>query len=148
MFTLKNIISVLKTSKKPLYELKYLLDKYNYNDWKEYRKLNDNTYEKNLIFRNKDYEMFLICWNKNQFSGIHNHSENGCIYKVVEGQLSEFLYDPNNLNLKQSTSFNTNSVGYIDDNIGYHKMGNDLRKPACSIHIYSPPNFVPFNFKN
>ena len=32
MFTLKNIISVLKTNQKPLKELKYLLDKYNSND--------------------------------------------------------------------------------------------------------------------
>ena len=91
--------------------------------------------------------MFLICWNKNQFSGIHNHSENGCIYKVVEGQLSEFLYDPNNLNLKQSTSFNTNSVAYIDDNIGYHKWGMTLENQLVQF-IFIPHCFVPFNFKN
>ena len=147
MFTLKNIISVLKTNKKPLYELKYLLDKYNDNDWEKYRNFNKKTYERNLIYRNKNYEIFLICWDRNQFSGVHNHSENGCIYKVLEGQLSELRYDTKDLSLLECSNLTKNYVSYIDNNTAYHKIGNESREKAVSLHIYSPPDFVGINFK-
>ena len=147
MFTLKNIISVLKTGRKPLYELKYLLDKYNHNDWESFRKFNKNTYERNLIFRNNNYEIFLICWDRNQFSGIHNHSDNGCIYKVLEGQLSELRYDTEDLSLLECSNLTKNYVSYIDNNMAYHKIGNESREKAVSLHIYSPPDFIGINFK-
>ena len=147
MFTLKNIISVLKTNQKPLKELKYLLDKYNSNDWEKYQKFSKMNYERNLIFRDKNYEIFLICWDYNQFSPIHNHADNGCLYKVIQGQLSEFKYDVNTLSLIESSNLNKNFVSYIDNDIAYHKIGNDLKEKAMSIHIYSPPDFTGINFK-
>ena len=35
---------------------------------------------------------------------------------------------------------NENKIGYIDDNIGTHKMMNG-DKNCISLHFYSPPNF-------
>ena len=146
MFTLNKIISILDQKKKPLKELKYILERYDGKGIDKFKEFDDNKYKKNLIYRNENYEIFLICWKKNQFSGIHNHSDNGCLYKVLEGQLSEFLYDSCTLNLKESSNLNNETLGYIDDGIGYHKVGNESKEKAMSIHIYSPPHFIPINF--
>ena len=84
----------------------------------------------------KIMKFFLICWKKNQFSGIHNHSDNGCLYKVLEGQLSEFIYDSSTLNLKESSNLNNETVGYIDDTIGYHKWVEMNQKKKQCLFIY------------
>jgi len=148
MFSLKNIISVLNKEKKDLINLKYLLNNYNSNDWLRYAKFSNENYVRNLIFRNNNYEIFLICWDKNQFSPIHNHSDNGCIYKVLEGELSEYIYDTNNIKCIELGNLNSGSVSYIDNNIGYHKVGNDNKDLAVSLHIYSPPNFYSKFYKS
>ena len=53
----------------------------------------------NLIFRNEKYEIYLICWNKKQISKIHDHPENGCILKVLKGELIEYRYDTKKIEL-------------------------------------------------
>ena len=83
----------------------------------------------------------------NRLSKIHNHSENGCIFKVLDGQLSEFIYSNKNINLLESNNLIRNSVSYIDDSIGFHKVGNDSKTPCSSIHIYSPPKSTILYFK-
>ena len=140
MFTLKQIIEILNKENKPLNNLEYILKDYNHNDYSEYVNFDDKNYKRNLIFKNSNYEILLICWKPGQSSKIHDHPKNGCIFKMLEGQLSEFIYNQD-LQLTQSTNLNKNTVGYIDDEKGYHKIVNDLKKNAVSIHIYSPPNY-------
>ena len=145
MFTLKDIISVLNETDDELKNLEYLLEEFKDTKWEDYIEFSDDKYKRNDIFKNKRYEIILICWKKNQFSRIHNHPKYGCIFKVLKGQLSEFVYNKN-LNLIESKNHTINSTGYIDDSLGYHRVGNDLKENAISIHIYSPPDFVAYNF--
>tara|TARA_B100000674_G_scaffold325840_1_gene271678 strand:- start:116 stop:568 length:453 start_codon:yes stop_codon:yes gene_type:complete len=142
MFSLKKIISELEKTNKKLNELNYLLEEYDDKDWEEYVNFSDKGYTRNLIFRNKKYEIYLICWNTKQMSFIHNHPNNGCILKVLQGQLTEHKYNTESLELIESMNHIIGSISYIDDNIGYHRVGNESKEQAISIHIYSPPNFV------
>ncbi len=50
-----------------------LVNDYTGTDWKKYISFSDIKYKKNLVKRNENLEMLIICWNNNQTSGIHDH---------------------------------------------------------------------------
>lgn len=140
---MNNLISNLKYIKPNSNLLKYKNYLYNYvaNDYKKYVKYNNEVYNKELVYRNDVFEMFVITWLNGQKSKIHNHSNNGCLFKVLEGNIIEHRYDINNLELISSVKYRKDQVSYIDDNLYYHKIDNIFNKPSVSLHIYSPPSF-------
>ena len=120
---------------------KNILNQYNSNDWKQYVEFCNINYKKNIFYRDKDFEMFIVCGNPFQETKIHNHPNQGCIFKILEGSIDEILYDKN-FNVKNEYKSEKNKIRYIDDNLGIHKMINGS-KHCISLHIYSPPNFQP-----
>ena len=146
MCTLKEIISELNQNPK-LSDLKETLKKYNSDDWEKHKCFSERNYKKNLVFQNDNFEMFLVCWGPMQSTYIHDHSENGCIFKIIEGEISEHLYNEK-LELIELNNLTEDSIGYIDNQMGLHRMTNESKKENCiSLHIYSPPNFVATLFK-
>ncbi len=141
MFSLKDIVFELNKDKdnNELHGHQDLLMKYNDLDWEYYKSFSHKKYKKNLVYRNDNYEIFIICWSPGQFSPIHNHPENGCIFKIIEGEMSEYRYNIN-LDLIELNNLTKDSIGYIDK-FGTHKMYNESNKTVVSLHIYSPPNF-------
>lgn len=120
-----------------------ILNNYDGNDWMSYVMINPDKYNKILVVppeENSDFDMYIITWNKHQESLIHNHSENGCVYKVLQGSISEEHYNID-LKLNSSKLVCKNIVGYIDNTIGYHKMINNTDEVVVTLHIYSPPNY-------
>ena len=121
--------------------IKYL-DNYCGNDWKNFIKFDDIKYNRIELFRNKYFEVLLICWNKNQTTLIHKHPKNGCIFKTLQGILYEKRYKSleNITEYKQIPYNEKTKSSYIDDNIGVHQIeSKDIK--SISIHIYSPPLF-------
>ena len=144
MVNINSIINFLKEKKEVSLnsnELYELLKKYNSNDWKQNISFDETNYKKNLVFRNDKFEIFIVCWSSKQGSLIHDHSSNGCILKILKGKLTEYRYDINNLELMELSSLPKNTISYIDNKIGYHKIINDTKKDTISLHIYSPPNY-------
>ena len=45
------------------------------------------------LYRNNDFEILLINWDKHQGSPIHNHADNGCVLKMMKGELFEKRFD-------------------------------------------------------
>ena len=125
------------------------LNNYNGNDWKKFIKF-DEKYNRIVLFRNNDFEILLICWDKNQYTSIHKHPKNGCVFKTLEGRLFEKRYKTlpsetsdckENKKIYQQTEYTKkNKSSYIDDNIGVHQINSKDIK-SVSIHIYSPPLF-------
>jgi cysteine dioxygenase len=71
LYNKENIIKILENYKCNLNELKPYI----------HFDLSQN-YTRNLITTdNKKYALILLCWNKNKYSPIHNHPENGCFVK-------------------------------------------------------------------
>ena len=142
MRNLKTIISLIK--KQPILNLKSLkplLNCYQSKDWANYEFYDINTYKKNLVYRDKDFEIFVVCWSENQGTQIHDHAANGCILKVLQGELTEYKYNIKSLKLKEFNNLSTNSISYIDNDCSYHKIINNNDMNAVSLHIYSPPNY-------
>ena len=142
---LKELFKLLKLnikldSNKNIKHLINILNNYDNNDWKKYSIINTNNYNKILVDKNKDFDMYIITWNKYQESLIHDHSKNGCIYKVLKGTILEKQYDID-LKLNSTKLINQNETAYIDNTIGYHKMINATDKVVVSLHIYSPSDY-------
>jgi cysteine dioxygenase len=131
---MNRIIKSLVTNKK-LLENNNILSSYNSNDWKQYIFFDKQEYKKNLVYRDNNFEMFVVCWFPNQETKIHNHPEGGCLLKILEGNINEELYDKNFV-LQENNNLVMSDVRYIDDSIGIHKMKNN-KENTISLHIYS-----------
>ena len=116
-----------------------ILEDYHGDDWKEFVKINDEKYNKEKVYVNDSFEILILTWGVNQKADIHNHAENGCFLKMLEGDLEETLYD-DKLNELETRQLTKNQISYMHNNIGLHCVKNKSDKIAVSIHIYSPPN--------
>lgn len=131
-----------KLDNNKLDNFRYIVEQYSGDDWKKYVSFADDTYKKNLVKRNDKLEILVVCWNKNQISGIHDHPPNGCILKVLKGELEEHNYcsSNNNLKLLNVNLCKKNSIGYQEGKKGLHCIKN-MNNKTVTLHIYSPPNF-------
>ena len=118
---------------------------YNSIDYKKFVEFSDVKYKKNLVYRNKDFEMFVVCWTPLQGTPKHDHSERGCIFKVLEGNIVEYRYKFNGSSAYYQ--HNVGSTGYMDNDIGIHLMKNDSKTNCVSLHIYSPPKYIMNSYK-
>jgi quercetin dioxygenase-like cupin family protein len=101
-------------------------------DFQKYYINNPINYEKKVLYKNKDYELVLINWEKGSFTNLHNHPANGCVLKVLDGKLYEINDKKSPLILNKS-----------DTN---YKLRNDYHmiialEKSYSLHYYSPPNY-------
>ncbi|EGC33252.1 hypothetical protein DICPUDRAFT_154741 [Dictyostelium purpureum] len=126
-----------------------LLSQYvnNHNDWKEYVFYCPYSYSRNLIAKTELFELMVICWRRGQPSPIHNHENQRCWMGCVKGQLEETYYVFRDTKctrgkglLEQSYThpIDNGSVGYITDEIAFHRM-QSIAEETISIHLYSKP---------
>jgi cysteine dioxygenase len=125
---------------KKLIELKNLLIEYNCNDWISYVKYSPYTYNKELVKKGEYIDMYVICWNINQSSRIHDHPKDGCLLKVLEGALCENIFD-SKLEFCYCNILSKSDISYIAGNNMLHSIENRCDDGCVSLHIYSPPNY-------
>lgn len=143
MTHLGNLISSLRgvhiSNYQRLFRYECFLRNYRSLDWHNFiNKKEINKFQKNLVHRDKQFEIFLINWPLEYQGKIHNHAENGCLLKVLKGELHERIYLPN-LELQEVKDIGKGSISYLDNTIGYHNINNAYFNNSVSLHIYSPP---------
>ncbi|KAJ3306737.1 hypothetical protein HDV03_004368 [Kappamyces sp. JEL0829] len=117
----------------------------NAQDWQRYALFDPARYTRNLVCDgNGKYNLLVLCWAPGQASPIHDHSNSHCIFKTLEGELTESLYDwpthsDASMSLRRETTYHQNQVNYMHNSIGLHQVGNNTSVPAVSLHLYSPP---------
>lgn len=119
-----------------MYTLKHYLER-EITDYKKYIKFSDKKYCKNLVYRNHTFEIYLICWKPNQKTNLHKHPENGCLMKILEGELKEERVYWGTIKEKICKKNNILFIKGKEE----HIIENISDKNAISIHIYSPPRF-------
>ncbi|AGF85126.1 I cysteine dioxygenase [Moumouvirus goulette] len=143
MKTLDKLISKLEINfpkVKNVIDLTDILKEYEGNDWLSYVKFN-NKYNKILIKRTNDFEIYLMTWNEDQKSDIHDHPSKGCLMKVLSGELYEQEY----INISEKIepiAFNIlkkNEIVYKTGNEKLHQIFSPQK--SVSIHLYSPPYY-------
>lgn len=115
----------------------------NENEWRQYTSFKENKYTRNIVGHDEKFTMLLLCWNKNQCSPIHDHSDSNCWVKVLHGELTETRYkhkDDGSLYSCNRAVAPKDAVCYINDSMGYHTMANENSDDVTvSLHVYSPP---------
>ncbi|KAL7489822.1 hypothetical protein ACHAW6_015541 [Cyclotella cf. meneghiniana] len=103
-------------------------------------------YTRNLVATdNETFSLLLLCWNPRKESPIHDHPCDGCWVRVCQGKIEETRYKINeemdSLDVTSVETYEeTREVSYINDYIGYHKVGNpSTTTPAVTLHLYCPP---------
>ena len=103
------------------------LKKYNGDDWRKY-----------------EYEIYLIIWDYNSKTPIHDHADNGCWLKVLDGKIHEKKYS-DTLNLLYDNVYENGDISYMNNNVGFHSIINS-DKISYTLHVYSPPNHKTIYF--
>lgn len=146
----KELGEVFKNDSVNIEEVKTLMESYKGNpkDWKKFAKFDQHRYTRNLVDEgNGKYNLMILCWNENQGSSIHSHSKSHCFLKVLSGIVKEELYEwpqeseeEAEMHKKAEEVYKENSVTYINDSIGLHRMENVSHSDkAVTLHLYSPP---------
>jgi len=107
---------------------------------KKYSFFNKNCYTRNGIYRDKNFEILLICWSPNQTAPMHGHEGEKCWFKVLNGSLEICNYKLNSrepLRLTEIKKINANR-GYLDGPADIHSI-NCLNNHAVTLHVYAKP---------
>lgn len=154
--TLNNIINQLNELfsfgfMPTLDQIKNIIQLYDSDDWKEYKEnfisnlSSEFTYNKIKIHQNTNYEIVLIIWNSYVQTKIHDHPENGCVMKLLEGKLMEDSY----INILGENKINFHNRIILSPGQITHKISNQilhqifsLREISTSIHVYLPPEHI------
>lgn len=111
----------------------------------------DVPYTRNLVFSDgENFTLILMCWNPQKESKIHDHPCDGCFVKTLRGGVKESRYHAEDIMengaVKKVLKFDweyvtsENEVTYMDNYLGYHKIG--CASPdtvAMTLHLYTPP---------
>jgi cysteine dioxygenase len=125
----------------------------NYNEYISNEQLiksgneSENTYQKILLTKSDKFDIYLFIWYPNCSTEIHDHAENGCFMKLLEGKLQETIYDTIFYKKQSTNTLSKGEYKYISNKLGYHTIKN-LSSISVSIHIYSPPNHKTKYFSN
>jgi cysteine dioxygenase len=112
-------------------------------DLASYTKFSADTYVRNLVCKTDNVSILVLCWDCGQKSPIHNHPEQGCIMRMLQGTLTEKKFSVDNLDEPTSElDFSDGNVSYIDNSLGVHLISNRHEtQKAISLHCYSPAVF-------
>lgn len=109
---------------------------YNGNDWRnKIININENSYVKQLLYGNNSYELFLISWN-NTSSKWHRHPTNGCVMKILSGELHEYTHVNGVINYRL---LKENDIGFKINNNMHNIVSTGINH---SLHIYSPIGYM------
>ena len=91
-----------------------------------------------VLVDNPIMKVVLIHWTPGKVSSIHGHPSGGCVFKVLNGSLEELRYTTDESPaLLAASTYHKGGMGYIDDRLGYHAVGNPFNSPAISLHVYT-----------
>lgn len=115
-------------------------------DWHEYAFFEEGAYTRNLLERNAEFELLLLCWGPGQTSPIHNHEGQNCWAAVVEGPLEEVRYQLRSDGAPGPPAedgpvlrYESGEVMFIRDDIALHAVRATAGGRAASLHLYARP---------
>lgn len=107
-------------------------------------------YTRNLIYKNEQFELMALCWNKGQMSKIHNHAEQMCWMTVPVGHLRGQNFHTVEIDeargfcqLEETDCFDLSDclTAKVELEEPIHQILNlpEFESRAVSLHIYSKP---------
>ena len=112
------------------------------SDLEEFCSWSQDSYTRNCIADNEDYELILLCWEKGQVTPIHDHGGEECWVKMIDGHMRETIYKKSvdgELNVVKSSETKPGDMAYMIDFMGFHQLENLSDGRAMSLHLYAKP---------
>ncbi len=110
------------------------------------RKFNPECYSRNLMHQGPACQVFLICWLNGQRSPIHDHPGSSCAVRVIEGEVTETVFQKAPNGMIYPTISRKYEEGNIcgSENTDTHQISNLMAdgKDLVRMHIYTPPLLV------
>lgn len=99
-----------------------------------------DNYSKINIGEGKNYELVLICWEKEQHSPIHQHGYEEAWTYVLKGEITEKKYQPVNgsgcFNLDSEIKLDPRKFSSLRNNGIQHELINSFNGRSVSLHLY------------
>ena len=108
---------------------------------KKYSYFSEDCYTRNKIYKNKNFEVLLLCWLPNQGAPIHGHEGEKCWFKVIKGDLlinNYSLISEKPLKIEFKNTINA-SDNYLDGPADVHSIENHSDQPVTTLHVYARP---------
>lgn len=111
-------------------------------EFERYYSWSDDKYARNVLARNDDFEVLLICWEKGQSSPIHDFNAQEAWIHPIEGMLREERFkknvDDDGLERVSNVLLGTDEFSYMNQ-IGIHRYSNANKTRSVSLNIYRKP---------
>jgi cysteine dioxygenase len=120
-------------------------NKFDQDDFVPFIYFREDTYGRNLVYKNSEFELLVLTWLPKQRTPIHDHAGQRCWMHLLQGRLCFRNYQPivnakGDLVPAGPLEFHeTGEAVYVDDGIGTHSIANASEKPAISMHLYAGP---------
>jgi cysteine dioxygenase len=140
--TIEQLVAFLSKCTAEQFEVVYQFLEIQKTEFKPFQFWSNKHYTRNCIVRTSNYELILICWEKNQYTPIHSHNQQECWVYNVQGNFEETRYQPNENGIPQPiyhSILNEQKRSYMNDNIGFHVLKNTTNGRAMSLHLYAKP---------
>ena len=103
----------------------------------------EKRYARNLVYKDRTFEIMIMCWNAGQRSSIHDHAGSLGGIKLLQGELTECLFTrAANGMIKSLSSADYAIAGTrVEETSLIHQISNLQADNAktVSVHVYLPP---------
>ena len=108
-----------------------------------YARFSDHRYARNLVHKTDRFEIMVMCWHAGQRSSIHDHAGSLGGLKILQGALTESLFEKAPNGMIKSLSSIDYGAGQtrVEQTSLIHQISNLQAEntQAISIHVYAPP---------
>lgn len=140
--SLTDLVSALSEGERATFNSIFCSSKIPVSSFDTYCSWADDSYTRNCIIDDENFELILLCWNKGQVTPIHDHGGEECWVKIIEGEFKETIFEesPNGgVKALRSSISKANDITYMIDFMGFHSLENISTKRSMSLHLYAKP---------
>ncbi len=110
-----------------------------FDQWSSLCNFSEERYTRNCLSCCDEYELLLMCWNKDQHSPIHSYQSQESWFKVIKGELTieSFRVDSEGQSaaITNSIVIKEGEYTYLNDNMGFHRITNTGGGETVSLHL-------------
>ncbi len=103
----------------------------------------EKRYARNLVYKDRRFEIMIMCWNAGQRSSIHDHAGSLGGIKILQGELTECLFEraANGMIKSLSSAEYAIEEARVEETSLIHQISNLQAEngKTVSVHIYIPP---------
>jgi len=103
----------------------------------------EKKYARNLVYKDREFEIMIMCWKAGQRSSIHDHAGSLGGIRILQGELTECLFEraANGMIKSLSSADYAIEETRVEETSLIHQISNLQAEEGktVSVHIYIPP---------